>query len=77
LIVLSDAFARLVRTYVPAGVAWIAGVFALPESWTAEVTTTATAIIFGAYYFLVAFLEEKVNAGFGWLLGFPKERTKY
>ena len=70
-----DYIARLIRTLVPGAVAWLAGLLALSAELSADLQTTLTAVIFAAYYALVALLEEKVHPMFGWLLGLPKNRT--
>jgi hypothetical protein len=71
---LYDTVQRLIRTYVPAGVAWLIGVGVLPADLSAEATVTVTALVFGGYYLAAAALEQYVWSGFGWLLGVPKDR---
>ena len=72
---LSDTITRLIRTWVPGGIAWLAGTFGLSAEWSADTTVAVTALLFAAYYAAVAFLEEKVHPAFGWLLGVPKRRS--
>ena len=66
---LHDYIVRLIRTWVPALIAWLA-------SKGIDLGVDLTAVVFALYYALVAFLEERVSPWFGWLLGVPKSRTK-
>ena len=71
-----DTIARLIRTWVPGAVAWLAGTLGLSAEWSADTTVAVTALIFAGYYALAAFLEERVHPAFGWLLGLPKSRSR-
>ena len=72
----NDAITRLIRTYVPLAVAWLATALGLPEEWTGQATAAMTTLVFALYYFVAALLEEKVSPKFGWLLGVPKTKTR-
>ena len=72
-----DAVVRWIRTVVPvavgAGVAWLAarGVV-VDEQTSAGAVAAIGGLATTVFYTVVAVLESKVSARFGWLLGRPK-----
>ena len=71
---LEDTIIRLIRTWVPIAVGWAISIIPGVEGVINEAALTA--LIIAAYYALATLLETRVWAGFGWLLGVPKDRTR-
>lgn len=71
----------IIRTVVPivAGqfISWFAlmGIMDATGELTAALISAMTVLFTSGYYILARYLEVKVNAKFGWLLGYAKKPT--
>lgn len=66
---IDNRFRSLIRTVIPAVIAWLISKGVLPEGMAADTQGLIELVVFAGYYTLVRVLEEKWP-WFGWLLGF-------